>query len=81
MTFDLVTLVAIRRRMESVACDMVASDAPLSAPQVARIARIMGWLGFGGRQITQPYALSRAIPTDRRRAWSKGGRFNSKGAA
>lgn len=55
MTFDLATLVAIRRRMEALGAPLLFHDTRTPQRQARRVARIMRWMGPTGRLVTRDY--------------------------
>lgn len=58
MTFDIPTLIAIRRRMEALrARPLLFHDVRTPARQAARIARLERWFAPWGLVITQGYYL------------------------
>jgi hypothetical protein len=66
MKLDLRTAVLIRRRLEEAAVPLLFHESKRpaweTARQAARIKRIMGWLGSGGRLITAEYIHKNNLP-------------------
>lgn len=70
------TLVAIRRRMEEAAVPLLWHDVRTPARQARRIARVMRWMGYEGREASTAPVLGWPYtePRDDGRKWQRGGR-------